>query len=253
MFKKNTTNPNPAPKNTDDRDRWIKLGIIGAAIALVVASIPLLNSTSTDALTNDGKFCIQAVSDAGKFKGQAGWKDCGAGSDPVIEPTMPEVCETSDETVGRVATAQVQVARLNDSRDAFKQTLDQTMTGLASSTGQSIKVGTSKLNSLTFSLDDEAAADAVCDGLSPLKAMRVQLDYSAELTATLLGTRMSVADYRATSDRAFEAYTVKAAASFKGYDLGSQQAVLTGMVTSSVQPMSEAITGKVAALVGGVN
>ncbi|MFJ3385227.1 MULTISPECIES: hypothetical protein [unclassified Curtobacterium] len=98
MFKKNDTNP--APQDS----RWIKLGIIGAALALALSVTPLLSSTSTDALTSDGKFCVKAVSDESKFKGQAGWKDCGSGAEPVTEPTTPPVaavqCRVAKNTFG---------------------------------------------------------------------------------------------------------------------------------------------------------
>lgn len=94
------SNPNPAPKN-GQRNRAIKLGIIGAAVALVIGSVPVLDSISSDALTSDGKFCVQAVSDAGKFKGQSGWKDCGDGDVPIEEPSAPE---ETPEQVDRAVT-----------------------------------------------------------------------------------------------------------------------------------------------------
>ena len=73
-MKKTTTNP--APK-TGRRERWMKIGIFGAALALAVSVTPLLGSTNGDALTTDGKFCVQAVSGEGSVHGKAGYRDCG--------------------------------------------------------------------------------------------------------------------------------------------------------------------------------
>ena len=69
-MKKSITNPSSA--GASKRDRWLKVGIVGVAVALALSVTPLLSSTNGDALTSDGRFCILALSDAGEVQGRSG-------------------------------------------------------------------------------------------------------------------------------------------------------------------------------------
>ncbi|WIE60951.1 hypothetical protein DEI97_014515 [Curtobacterium sp. MCLR17_032] len=69
-MKKSTTNPSPA--GATKRDRWLKIGAVGLALALAVSVTPLLSGTNGNAATSDGKFCVLATSGAGEVQGRSG-------------------------------------------------------------------------------------------------------------------------------------------------------------------------------------
>jgi hypothetical protein len=86
MFKK-TTYPNPAPK-TSGRDRWLKVGIVGALLALTVSVTPLFGSQA-DAVGGATGACIQAEFDSGKYTSLQG--GCGGGDSQPVPSEVPTV------------------------------------------------------------------------------------------------------------------------------------------------------------------
>lgn len=115
-MKKSTTNPSPA--GATKRDRWLKIGVVGVALALAVSVTPLLG-TQADAAKSETGACIQAESDSGKFLSLHG--SCGDGDArpaPSEAPAAPFalICKSPDyraiETTWPASSKQDQMYRV---------------------------------------------------------------------------------------------------------------------------------------------
>lgn len=82
-MKKSITNPSLTA--VTKRDRWLKIGVVGVALALAVSVTPLLGAQA-DAARSETGACIQAESASGKFLSFHG--SCGDGdARPVTNET----------------------------------------------------------------------------------------------------------------------------------------------------------------------
>jgi hypothetical protein len=177
------TTPNPAPKNSK-RDRWLKFGIVGALLALVVSVTPLLSSTNSEALTDGGHFCIQATSEQGKFISTSGVRGCAAPdaeSTPTSTQTV-EPCKTpADLLAAQVADLQAKADKLKAAQSAFLADIDTATK--AAAVGAGYKAGNSTFSSFNFTVDPGALNDALCDGGDPVSVLKYQISSSTKISS----------------------------------------------------------------------
>jgi hypothetical protein len=141
------------------------IGTVGVALALLVAPLSLASADGGSIATA----CVRATSDGNRFVGQSG--GCKTPSGETTNPVID--CAASDEAVSAVATAQVTVARLNDSVALFESALQTEVTDYTEGSGSPLRVALVGSAGLSFTLDSDEAASAFCKNGDALAATQV--------------------------------------------------------------------------------